>query len=611
MISSILLVVGLALAWVGERIVDDPTLRGVFTGLGAALAVVALLLRLSKAREAGSAGAIHRTFALLHGLTLVSLLLYFLRSDLFTKLTGASLLSSSPKLAGALGALWPAVLVLSLFPTLLMELAFASMRKAPKLEAGRVTEAMLSGVGLACAFIFAFSLQYVMSERDVKADFSYFRTARPGEATRKLVASLDEPVEVYLFFPPASDAADAVEGYFDELRQDVPQLQVTRLDHALEPKRAKELGVSGNGTVLVKKGERKESLFIGIEAEKSKTQLRGLDGEIQKRLLQVARSKRTAYLTSGHGERTQDPKSSNDQRATDDKLRQVLKAQNFDVRPLTGAEGLGQEVPADATVVFIVGPSSPFSAAEAQALAAYEKRGGRVFLALDPDSGLAFDELLEPLGLTYVPNVLAQERNIANVRPPPGIADRVNILTRTYSSHPAVTNLGRSQSPMLLLSAGGLEERKQHPADLSIDFAVRSLADTWNDANNNFQFDADAQETKKAWGLVAAVERRAKGGKTEEATRALVLGDSDLIADLLITQVEGNQLLLVDGFKWLLGDEQLSGITNTEVDVPMTRSRQQDSLWFYGTTFLAPLAVVGVGLLARRRTRKPSKEKPS
>ena len=610
MIASILLLVGLALGWVGERIVDDPTLRGVFSGLGALLAVTALVLRLMKLKEGGGAGAVHQRLAALHGLTLVSLLLYFFQSDLFTKLTGAALLSSSPKLAGALGALWPAVLVVSLFPTLLLELSFASMRRSPKIEMGRITEALRSGLGLACALIFAFSAQYVASERDVKADFSHFRTARPGEATRKLVASLDEPVEVYLFFPPASDAADAVAGYFDELKTESPQLQVTRLDHALEPKRAKDLGVSGNGTVLVKKGERKESLFIGMEADKAKTQLRGLDGEVQKRLLQVARPKRTAYLTAGHGERTEDPRNSQDQRATDERLRQVLKTQNFDVRPLTGAEGLGQEVPSDASAVFIIGPTLAFSPAEAQALAAYEKRGGRVFLALDPDSGLAFDELLEPLGLTYVPHALAQERNIANVRPPPGLADRVNILTRTYSSHPAVTNLGRSQSPLLMLGAGGLEERPQHPADLSLDFAVRSLADTWNDANANFQFDGEA-EKKKAWGLAVAVERRGKGGKTEEATRALVLADSDAIADLVITQVEGNRMLLLDGFRWLLGDEQLSGTTNTEIDVPMTRSRQQDSLWFYGTTFLAPLAVVGVGLLARRRPKKPSKEKPS
>jgi hypothetical protein len=486
------------------------------------------------------------------------------------------------------------------------------MARAPKLEDGRIDEAMLSGLGIAFAFIFAFSVQYVATERDVKGDFSYFRVAKAGDATQKLVASLDEPLEVFLFFPPASDAAEAVSGYFNELQADTSQLKVTRLDHALEPGKAKELGVSGNGTILIKKGGRKESIFIGTEVEKARTQLRGLDAEVQKRLLQVAKSRRTVYLTGGHGERSQDPTNGMDQRSTIEILYKTLQDQNFDVRTLTTAEGLGQEIPKDAAAVFIIGPQRAFSQPEADSISAWGKRGGRLFIALDPESALPFDELMSPLGLSFKPQAIAQERGTANVRPPPGLADRINIGTRTFSSHPVVTYLGRSNVPVLMLGAGGLEELSKHPAEISIDFAVRSLPDSWNDASGNFEFDPTLGETKKAWGVVAAVERRAPSNKTEEAMRALVLGDSDAVADLVLQQLPGNQYLVIDGFKWLLGDEQLSGTTNTEVDVPLTRTRQQDTAWFYATTFLAPLAVIGVGLVARRRAKKPaSKESKS
>ena len=40
-------------------------------------------------------------------------------------------------------------------------------------------------------------------------------------------------------------------------------------------------------------------------------------------------------------------------------------------------------------------------------------------------------------------------------------------------------------------------------------------------------------------------------------------------------------------------------------------TRQQDTATFYATTFLAPFAVLGVGLFARRRAKKPSKESKS
>jgi hypothetical protein len=174
-----------------------------------------------------------------------------------------------------------------------------------------------------------------------------------------------------------------------------------------------------------------------------------------------------------------------------------------------------------------------------------------------------------------------------------------------------VTHIGRANAPVLFVGAGPLEELGQHPANLVIDFAVRSMPDAWNDANNNFEFDQAAGETKRAYGLVAAVTRRAQSNKPEEEMRALVLSDSDSIADELLPLLPGNQYLVLDGFKWLLGDEQLVGATNTEVDVPLTRTRQMDSAWFYGTTFAAPMLVLGLGLAARRRMKKPSKEAKS
>jgi len=602
---SLLLAVGLALVWVGERIVESSTGRAALSGLGLGLVLAAVAMRVVRRR--GPQGRVHRLLLALHGAVLGALLLYALQSDLFTRLTQASLESWSPKLAGALAVLWPAVLVCALLPTLLLELSFAAMARAPALEEGRLREALAAGLGLGFMVVLAVSLQYVATERDLKADLSYFRLSRPGEATVRLVGSLDEPLEVVLFFPPASDVGELVGEYFQELQAASPRLQVRRVDHALEPRLARELGVTGNGTVAVRKGARKELLQVGTELDKSRAQLRAMDSEVQKRVLQVGKARRTVYFTAGHGERTRDPSGGGDQRATVDILWRTLGEQNFEVRLLSAAEGLGQDVPRDAAAVFVVGPQRAFPPPEAEALAAYLRRGGRLFLALDPEPGLDFAELLKPLGVVLTPQRLAQERNTANLHPPPSLADRVNIGTRTFSSHPAATFLNRTNAAVLLAGAGGLEELPGHPAELVLDFVARSFPEAWNDANENFQFDPGGKETRKAWGLLVAVTRRAPGVPAAEEGRALVLSDSDGIADEVLPLLPGNQYLAMDGLKWLLGDEQLVGVTNTEVDVPLSRSRQQDSAWFYGTTFLAPLAVAGVGLLARRRVRRPER----
>ena len=84
----------------------------------------------------------------------------------------------------------------------------------------RIQDALLSGVGMAFALVFAFTLTYIASERDKKVDLSYFRTARPGESTHKIVRTLDQPVSVSLFFPPANEVREEVASYFDDLKKE-------------------------------------------------------------------------------------------------------------------------------------------------------------------------------------------------------------------------------------------------------------------------------------------------------------------------------------------------------------------------------------------------------
>jgi hypothetical protein len=603
-ILSLLVAAGLLSVWIGERIVDGDA-RTVFTAGGALLMALATGLRFTRVNVA-NAGKIEKTLLGLHGLALLSVGLYVWQSDLWAKVAGQTLETDWPKLAGVVTVLVPCVLVLSLIPTLLVELSYAAMAKAPVMETGRIQEATNAGLGLGFVLIFAFSLQYVVTERDVKRDFSYFRTARPGEATRRLINSLDEPLEVFLFFPPASDVSEYVQAYFDELKEGSSMLKVQLLDQALEPVKSKDLGVSNNGSVVLKKGARKETVYLGTEAEKARTQLRGLDVEVQKRVLQIAKSKRTVYMTSGHGERTQDPVGS-EQRATIDILWRTLQDQNFEVRTLSAAEGLGQDVPRDAAAVFVIGPTRPFTAPEAQALEAYGKRGGKLFIAIDPEATPTFDELLKPLGLSFKAEVLTDDKSFARMRAQASPSDRRNIGTRTFSSHPSVNYLSRSQQPVLLVAAGAISELQTHPAELVIDLALRTQPSSWNDANNNFEHDPPA-EVRQASGVLAAVTRRAPTNKIEDELRALVLGDSDGIADEVLPLLQGNQYLVVDGLKWLLGEEQLQGSTNSELDVPMTRTRKEDSVWFYGTTFLAPVLVLALGFVVRRRTSRPRKQ---
>ena len=53
-----------------------------------------------------------------------------------------------------------------------------------------------------------------------------------------------------------------------------------------------------------------------------------------------------------------------------------------------------------------------------------------------------------------------------------------------------------------------------------------------------------------------------------------------------------------------MGDEAFTGQTSTEADAPVSHTRKQDVIWFYGTIFLGPAVVLAVGVMVTRRTRR-------
>ncbi len=588
---SLMFGLGLLAAFIGERLIGTGTARTVLTGVGVAAAVISTALRLVRAmKSSGDRGRIERTLLAFAVLGLVSLGLYFVQPD-----------ATSPKLAGVVGALWPVVMALAVIPSFLAELAYASMANAPEVELGRVRDGALSGVGLTAALVFAFTTYYVASERDVKWDLSYFRTAEPGDATRNVVRALGEPVEVSVFFPPANDVGEQVMEYLDDLASLSPQFKVALFDQALDPKRAQELGVSGNGTIVVAQGKRKELLGMGTELEKARSQLRSLDKEFQKRLLKVAKERRTLYFTTGHGERGADRADPTDQRWTIRTLREVFEQQNYEVKSLGVAQGLAAEVPRDAAAVIIAGPTQAFLPEELTALERYLDRGGRVLLALDPEAKLEFADLLKGFGLRYDPTPLANDE--AFLSRTGAATDRNQIFTDAYSSHPAVTSLSRlgRRAPLLLLGAGALEALPERLSQVRVDFTVHAHPKTFADKNANFEFDAK-DELRRVYELAAAATRTKPASEGAEASEArlVVFADSDLLGDPVF-QNAGNAYLALDGMKWLLGDDAIAGETNSEEDVRIQHTRKQDVMWFYSTVFLAPVLVLGAGFVVTRR----------
>ncbi len=508
---------------------------------------------------------------------------------------------------------WPVLYLLGLLPALTMELALAGMQGAPRLELFRLGFAARSAAVFVLAVVAFAGLNFAANRWSKKIDVSYFKTTRPSEVTKKLVEGLSAPARVLLFFPQGNDVLEQVRPYFDELSG--PQLSVEVLDQALEPDLAKELKVRTNGHMVLKGERASEPLDIGLDVEDARGTLKKLDKEVHERLLEISRGPRVAYLTVGHNERDTSVTTA-DQRAGLNDFKSLLESVGFTVKRLGLGEGLGTAVPEDARLVVVAGPTEPFLPSELSALTTYVQKGGRLLVMLDPDQGEPLHALLAPFGVKLEDGLVASDKLLVRVE---GRSDSpYNFATTRFLNHPSVTSLARASSRMavVVMGAGSLGRVEPAPPGYKLTTTMRA-ADSWLDVDGNGRLDAEreagsklAKETRGQPELAVAIATEhpkdaAKDAPAGPEARLIVVSDADL-AGTGIVRNSGNAYFFLDGVKWLAGDEALTGELTSEEDVQLVHKKEGDAVWFYGTSFLVPAAVLFGGLYATRRHRRRS-----
>lgn len=614
----------LVLVFAGERIfAHSDALRSALTSLGVAVLAASIALRLGIAKRAeGERRSVELSLAKFALLPALGLAVYFATSETGRKLFGIASMQLEPrtKLLGGLTVAWIGLVVLGLLPLVFGEVSLAPMRAAARVELRRVVAATRAGLALALAVLYVTLTTYGVSELDIKADFSYFRTARPGESTRSIVGSLTEPLKVQAFFPPLNEVGLEVHGYLDDLARASNQVEVEKLDRLAVPAIAKEAKVSSDGVVVLSKGGMRETIFFGTEMKSAASKLKTLDADFQKSLLKVLRTARTVHLTVGHGELNEPQGSAESEGRTMRTFKKLLENQNYTVKDLGLAQGLAKDVPDTAFLVAILGPTREFLPEEIAALERFVARGGKVLMALDPEAKVDFGPLAKAVDLEWRPNLLANDKmHMSRRQPRP--SDTTILLTNRFSSHASVSTLSRNSTRMAIIVPGAASIEKAAGTSAKIDFIVRAMSETFVDENGNFSFDEG--EKRSSYNIAAAVTKPSSGakGKDEKANdkakdddeaRALVIADADVLSDAAMVY-EANFLFAVDALRWLGGEESFSGsITSTE-DVRIEHTKEKDQIWFYGIIFGAPALVLGAGLWVSRQARRgdaaPPKER--
>lgn len=605
--GSILYLIGLALLFAGQRMFAGTDVAELgLSAVGLVAVLAALGLRLKDRAEAPS--DLHRaahTKALLFGLLgASSILLYGLSTDAVVDALGLDD-DAAKRWSVPFQALWPIAAAAGIWPMIALDLA---IRDSPRVfQPKRMSQAASNWLAAALGVAMVFPLNYLASEFNQRWDLAYFKTTEVGDSTRAVIENLHKPLTVRVFQAASSDVTPELLAYFEQLEG--PNLTVEVLDHAAEPRLVEELKIRDNGYVAISIGEDTKSWKIGEELDKAKRNLKKLDTEFHKRVLELARGKQIAYFTTGHGEMSWRGDAGPDRKAST--LKKVIEAQSYRVKGLGLTEGLADAVPEDAGVVLIMGPTEPFLDAEITALREYLVAGGAVFVALEPGQH-APDGLLESLGLKQGEGELVSEATFARITG--AKSDRANIITNRFSSHESTTTLSKNsrQLAMVLSGAGWLEETKAADFAGKVTITVRSMADNWADLDGNLELDEG--ESKKIRPVAAVVTGAVVGGEgaPEDAEdgaepvewRAAVISDASAFSDFVLTNVRGNQQYIWDLLHWLTGEEVSSGTVESEEDVKIQHTNKDQVTWFYGTILGTPLLVLLLGVLRVRARRK-------
>ena len=356
------------------------------------------------------------------------------------------------------------------------------------------------------------------------------KVSKPTATTVKALGKLKEPGAL-LFFTPGP-VTDQVVGYLGDLgKQAGIAIAVRELDRLTATEEARRFKVTHDGALVLVSGERFDVVDIHTDGPQAADDLARLDASVARVLVRLGREQRQVGMVT--------------QEVADvDRLvvfKQALAALDFDVTMVVP----GKEVPSGALAVFLdtgAGPTRPAMESIDRHLA----RGGSALVAIEPRRGASLGPLEARLGLTLASGSLADP--VAHLVMRKDASDAALILTNAFTAHPSLATMGRqpADNGALFAEAGALVERGAPPAGASRVVTIRSMPTAFLDRNRNHR--RDGRERPDRYPIAAAVSG---------AFKAIVIADATWLSDQILRAVPGEQVLLLDAVRWLVGEEAM------------------------------------------------------
>lgn len=403
------------------------------------------------------------------------------------------------------------------------------------------------------------------------------------------VAVLDKlqgPVEVVGYISPTGPLREQIAAVLERYTREKKDLTLSFVDPDLDPAASRQLGISGDGALLVR--------YKGHEQRvESPINERNLSNALER----LARGgERIVAFVTGDGERQADGHANADLGT----FMGQVERRGIRAVPLNFSQTRG--VPEHTDLVVLASPSASLTPESVQALVDYVRDGGNLLWLTEPgNDDLGTGPLAAVLGVRVLPGVLVDgQGSTLNVKDP-----RI-VVSADYPFH-AITRGFRDTT--LFPQTSALAQVSEH--DWAVVPFLRSGERSWtafggidNTTVSTIAFHPENGELKGPLDFGFALNRLSPSPAKAEQ-RAVVIGDGDFLSNTYVGN-GGNRALGERIVDWLLGDDVL-------VDLPgrgapdRAIALSQNGLNALSFVFLIALPVLllalGGGIAWRRRRR--------